>query len=147
MRFNMKGVKPVTIHYAFHSKLSSSLCLIYKEEKVISCILYTSTVRGLMNVMKWPNISHVVGVVSGHMESPSEAVKRVLKYFRCTSVTYSGCSDWVCGLDFVGDMDKRIYVSQVMSQSIILKDRLSMEVESSQRKSILKKIVQTCSWS
>jgi hypothetical protein len=42
------------------------------------------------------DISHAVGVVSGHMENP-EHWKWVLQYLRGTSITYNGCSDLVCG--------------------------------------------------
>ena len=54
--------------------------------------------------------SHVVGVVNRYMTNPGEAVKWVLQYLRGTSITYSGCSDLVCGyvyLVFVVDLDKR----------------------------------------
>lgn len=107
MRFNMKGVKPVNIPFSFHSNLSSSLCPIYKEENVVSLIPYANTVGGLMNVMKWSNILNAVGLVSEHMASLSEVVKWVLKYFKGKIVTYSGCSDLVCGSNFAVGMDKR----------------------------------------
>ena len=48
-----------------------------------------------MNVMKWYSILHPSSVVSEHMTSPSKAMKLVNKYFKGTSVTYSGCSDLV----------------------------------------------------
>ena len=107
MRFSMKGVKLVNIPFAFHSNISSSLCLVYKKEKVMSHIPYGSTIGGLMNEMKWSNISHTTGVVSEHMRSPSEAVKWVHNYFKGTSVTYSGCSDLVYGSYFAASVDKR----------------------------------------
>jgi hypothetical protein len=43
------------------------------------------------------NISHAFGVVSRHMKNPSqEHGNRCFKH-RSTSITYSGCSDLVCG--------------------------------------------------
>ena len=42
MSFSRNSVKPVNISLAFHCKLSSSLCLGYKEEKVVSHVLYAS---------------------------------------------------------------------------------------------------------
>lgn len=68
-----------------------------------------------MNALKWSDISHPTCVVSRHMASPSDVVKWVLKYFRGTCVTYSGCSDLVCDLNFVGDIDKRRSTSSYVS--------------------------------
>ena len=48
-----------------------------------------------MNVKKMSNTSHETDVVSGHIASPHEAMKWMLQYFRGTSVTYSGCNDFV----------------------------------------------------
>ena len=73
----------------------------------MSRIPYANIIGGLMNAMKWSNISHVAGVVGQHMTSPSEAIKWVLKYFKGTSVTYNGCSDLVCGSNFAIGMEKR----------------------------------------
>lgn len=66
----MNIVKSVNIPLAFHCKLSSSLCLGYEEEKVMSHISYVNIV-GSMYAMKWLglNISHMDGVVIGHMEN------------------------------------------------------------------------------
>ena len=47
MRFSMNIVKPVDILLAFHCKFSSSLCLGYEEEKVLSSIPYVNTVRSM----------------------------------------------------------------------------------------------------
>jgi hypothetical protein len=55
------------------------------------------------------DISHAIGVVSGHMEN-TEHWKWVLQYLRGTSITYNGCSDLVYGYvdsDLAGDLDKR----------------------------------------
>jgi hypothetical protein len=46
-------------------------------------------------------------------------VKLVLQYFRGTSITYSGCSDLVCGyvdLVFTRDLDKRRSTSSYLSK-------------------------------
>lgn len=77
--FSMKCVKPTNIPFSFHSNISSSLCHVYKEEKVMSHIPYASIVGGLINVMKWSYISHEASVVSGHMTSPSKVVKCMLQ--------------------------------------------------------------------
>jgi hypothetical protein len=107
---------------AFHCKLSSSLCPSSKEEKnYISHIPYASTVGRLMFVMECSrlDISHAVGVVSGHMENPGkEHWEWVLRYLRGTSITYSGCSVLVCGyVDsyLAGDLDKRRSTSGYVS--------------------------------
>jgi hypothetical protein len=64
----MNDVQPVSVHLASHFKLSSSLC---RKSNV------------------WPDISHVVGVVSRFMGNPGkehwEIVKWVLWYLRGTS--------------------------------------------------------------
>jgi hypothetical protein len=111
MKFSMNIVKPVNILVSFHYKFSSSLGHVYKEEKVMSCILCAISVGGLLDAMKWlrPDISHSVDVVR-HMENSGEAVKWVLQSFRGTSVTYNGFSGLVCGncnLDFAGILDRR----------------------------------------
>ena len=116
MGFNMKGVKLVNLPFSFYINLYSSLCHVYKKEKVISPILYSSTVGGLMNAMKWSTILHVVGVASEHMTSPGEVVKWVVKYFKGISVTFSGCSDLVCGSYFVVGMEKRRYTPSYVSK-------------------------------
>jgi hypothetical protein len=80
-----------------------------KKKRVI-CLVYHMLVGSLMYVMKWSDISHAVGVVSGYMENPGKAVKWVLWYFRGMSITYNGCSDLVCGYvdsELAGDLDKR----------------------------------------
>ena len=53
VRFNMKGVKLANIPFGFHSKFSSVLCLVYKEENVMSHIPYDNIVGTLDNAMKW----------------------------------------------------------------------------------------------
>jgi hypothetical protein len=73
MRFKMYIVKSVNIPIAFHCNLSSSLCPSSKEEKnYMSHVPYANTIGKLMIVMKCLrlDISHGVGVVSGHMENP-----------------------------------------------------------------------------
>lgn len=82
----------------------------------MSCIPYANIVGSLMNVMKWSDISHVDSVVSDHMENTAEALKRVLKYFKGTSVTYNGYSHLVYGLYFVASMDKRISTPSYVSK-------------------------------
>jgi len=57
-----------------------------KKKRVI-CLMYSMLV-GSMFAMGSLNISHAVGVVSGHMENLGEAVKSVHWYFRSTRITY-----------------------------------------------------------
>jgi hypothetical protein len=69
----MNIVKPINIPLAFHCKLSSSLCPSSKEENdYMSHVPYASTVGRMMFAMECSNISHAVGVVSGHMEKPGK---------------------------------------------------------------------------
>jgi hypothetical protein len=73
MRFKMYIVKPINIPIAFQCKISSSLCPSSKEEKnYMSHVPSANTVGKLMIAMKCLrlDISHGVGVVSGHMETP-----------------------------------------------------------------------------
>ena len=49
----MNCAKPINIHFSFHCNLSSSLCLVYKEENVMSHIPYDNIVGTLDNAMKW----------------------------------------------------------------------------------------------
>jgi len=72
MWFNMNIVKPINIPIVFHCKIYSSLCFGCKEEKVMSHVSHANSVGRLVFVMKCSNISHAVGVVSGHMEKPGE---------------------------------------------------------------------------
>jgi hypothetical protein len=72
MWFNMNIVKLVNIPLVFHCNLSSSLCPGSKEEKVMSHVPHANIVGRLMFAMECSNISHAVGVVSGHMEKPGE---------------------------------------------------------------------------
>ena len=67
-----------------------------EENGYMSRVLYAS--RKLDNCDgKMVKISHAVGVVSRHMEKPSEEHgNECFKHIR-TSITYSGCSDLVCG--------------------------------------------------
>jgi hypothetical protein len=44
-------------------------------------------------------ISHAVGVVSRHMEKPSEEHGNGCFKHRRKHITYSGCNDLVCGYD------------------------------------------------
>jgi hypothetical protein len=83
---------------------------------IMSHVPYANAVGRLMFVMKCSrlDISHAVGVVSGHMENP-EHWKWVLRYLRGTSITYSGCGDLVCGYDS-RDLDKRRPTSGYVSQ-------------------------------
>lgn len=114
MIFSMKVVKLVNIPFALHCKLSWSLCLGYKKKNVMSRILYASTVWCLLYVMKWLDISQCSWFVNGYMENASKVVKWVLWYFRGTSITYSGCSDLVCGYvdsNFTGDLDRKRFIS------------------------------------
>jgi hypothetical protein len=119
LRFCMNSVKPVSVPFMSHFKLSSSLCLSTKEEKeYMSRIPYANAVGSLMYVMvsTRPDISHVVGVVNRYMENPGKdywaTVKWVLWYLRGTSdycITYNGGREFVCvyvDSDFVGDLDK-----------------------------------------
>jgi hypothetical protein len=72
MWFNMNIVKLVNIPIVFHCKIYSSSYPGCKEENVMSRISHTNIVGRLMFAMKCSNISHVVGVVSGHVEKPGE---------------------------------------------------------------------------
>ena len=38
LEFSMNIVKPIFIPLVFHYKISSSIVLVYKEEKVIACV-------------------------------------------------------------------------------------------------------------
>ena len=69
MRFSINDVKPVNIPFGFHCKIYSTVYPIYKEEKVMSHVLYDSKVGGLMNAMKWYDILHAACVVNEHMTS------------------------------------------------------------------------------
>jgi hypothetical protein len=103
MRFSMNIVKPVNIPLAFHCKLSSSLCPGSKEgNDYIFHLPYASTIGRMMFAMKCSrlDISHEVGVVSGHMANP-EHWKWVLWYLRGTSITYGGCNDFVMFLTWL----------------------------------------------
>jgi len=120
LRFGMNSVKLVSVPFASHFKLSSSLCPNTNEEKeYMSRIPYANVVGCLMYAMvcTLPDISHAVGVVSRYMANPGKehwsAVKWVLWYLRGTSsycITYNKNSEFVCGYvdsDFAGDLDKR----------------------------------------
>jgi hypothetical protein len=85
-----------------------------------------------MYAMKWlgTNISQEIDVFI-HMENSGEAMKWVLQHHRGTSVTYNGCSylSMVIIIYILWKFWIKGYLPQVMSQSIILKDMLSLEVE------------------
>ena len=66
------------------------------------------------------NISHAVGVVTRHMEKQGEEHGNGCFKHRSTSITYSGCSDLVCGYD-----------SWVLDKCISFIDMLLMETECS----------------
>jgi hypothetical protein len=53
------------------------------------------------------NISHVVGVVSGYMENPSETLKWVFLYFRSTKIIYKGDEHKRCKLIFKVEIVER----------------------------------------
>eukprot|EP00253_Pinus_taeda_P033838 PITA_33838 len=79
LRCGMNNVKPVSVPFASHFKLSSSLCPNTDEEKdYISQIPYANVVGCLMYVMVCtrPDISHAVGVVSRYMANPGDLEKR-----------------------------------------------------------------------
>ena len=78
----MNNARQKTIPLAFHCKLSSSFCPSSNEEKVMSYIWYVSTIGGLIYAMKWLDISHVVGVVSGYIANLGRAMKCVIQYFQ-----------------------------------------------------------------
>jgi hypothetical protein len=107
----MKIMKPSNIHVSFHYKVSSSLGLVYNEEKIMSRILCVSSVGSLLDVMKWliSYISHSFDVII-YMENSIGVVKWVLHSFRGTSVTYNGFNCLMCdncNLDFTGISDRR----------------------------------------
>jgi hypothetical protein len=52
-----------------------------KKKRVI-CLVYSVLVERLMIAMKGSDISHAVGVVSGHMTNPGGAVKWVLRFWK-----------------------------------------------------------------
>jgi hypothetical protein len=56
-----------------------------KKKRVI-CLMYRMLVGSLMYAMKWSELTilHAVGVVSGYMTNPGEAMKWVLQYCRGT---------------------------------------------------------------
>jgi hypothetical protein len=99
MRFSMNIVKPINIPLSFHCNISSILFPSSQEKNdYMSFVPYENTIRRLAFVMKCSilDISHVVSVVSGHMEKPDHW-KWVLRYPIDISITYSGCNDLVCG--------------------------------------------------
>eukprot|EP00253_Pinus_taeda_P028835 PITA_28835 len=79
LRFRMNNVKPVSVPFASHFKLSLSLCPNTDEEKdYMSRIPYANVVGCLMYAMVCtrPDISHAVGVVSRYMANPGDLDKR-----------------------------------------------------------------------
>jgi hypothetical protein len=67
----MNNVKPVNIPLDLHCKLSSGLCPSNGEEK--GYMSHVSCASRKFDVCdEFVNISHAVGVVSGHMEKPGE---------------------------------------------------------------------------
>ena len=56
-------------------------------------------VGSLIIAMEMIGISHAVGVSSKNMEKPGEEHRNGCLEQRSTSITYSGCSDLVCGYD------------------------------------------------
>jgi hypothetical protein len=76
LEFNMNIIKPVFIPLAFYYKFSSSIGLVYKEEKVMS---RASLVGGMLYAMKWlrQDVSHANDVVR-YMTDSCVAVKWVL---------------------------------------------------------------------
>eukprot|EP00253_Pinus_taeda_P034012 PITA_34012 len=82
LRFGMNNVKPVSVPFASHFKLSSSLCPNTDEEKdYMSRIPYANVVGCLMYAMVCtrPDISHAVGVVSRYMANPGGAISWMSK--------------------------------------------------------------------
>jgi hypothetical protein len=70
-KFGTNTVKPINIPFAFHCKLSSVLYPINEEENgYMSRVSYSSRKFDVCD--ETISISHVVCVVSRHMEKPSE---------------------------------------------------------------------------
>eukprot|EP00253_Pinus_taeda_P023235 PITA_23235 len=79
LRSGMNNVKPVSVPFASHFKLSSSLCPNTDEENdYTSRIPYANVVGCLMYVMVCtrPDISHAVGVVNKYMTNMGDLDKR-----------------------------------------------------------------------
>jgi hypothetical protein len=76
LEFNMNIVKPIFIPLSFHYNFSSSIGLVYKEEKLMSRV---GSVGGLLYVMKWlrQDVSHYNDVVRYAIDS-GVAVKGAL---------------------------------------------------------------------
>jgi hypothetical protein len=114
LEFNMNIVKPIFIPLAFHYKFSSSIGLVYKEEKVVSRV---SSVRGRLYVMKWLRsyISHASDVFI-YVTDSGVAVKWVLHHLRSTN---NGYTEMVCdnyNVYFTDILDRRRSITKYVSQ-------------------------------
>jgi len=121
-RFNMIGVKPVSVPYASHFRLSTDMSPKTDEEMdKMSSVPYSSAVGSIMYAMVCtrPDISHAVSVVSRYMACPGkehwQAVKWILRYLKGTAdmgLTFDKAkmNNSVVGYvdsDYAGDLDKR----------------------------------------
>jgi hypothetical protein len=80
-KFGMNDVKLVK---SFWLSIISFLqvCVRVMKKKRVICLVYGMLVEILMNAMRGSDISHAVGVVSGHMTNPGGAVKWVLQFWK-----------------------------------------------------------------
>ena len=117
----MSTVKPVTISFASHFRLSiRDSSQTEEEEKYMFRVPYASAVGSIMYAMVCtrPDISQAVSVVSRYMDKPGKAhwsaVKWILRYLKGTSklgllfsaqssCTVIGYSD----SDYASDLDRR----------------------------------------
>jgi hypothetical protein len=117
LEFRMNIVKPVFIPLAFEYKFSSSIGLVYKEEKVMS---HVSSEGGLLYVMKWsrPYASRANDAVT-YVTDSGVVVKWLLQRLRSTNVTYNGYTEMVCdncNVYFTGVLDRRRSITKYVSQ-------------------------------
>jgi hypothetical protein len=98
-KFSMNNVKLVKSLWLSLVNALQVYVLIDEEEKgYMSRVLYASRKFDDCDV-EMVSISHVVGVVSRHMEKRSQEHGNGCFKHRSTRITYSGCSDLVCGYD------------------------------------------------
>jgi hypothetical protein len=118
LEFNMNIVKLVFIPLAFHYKFSSSIGLVYKEEKVMSRV---SSVGGVLYLMKWlrPDVSHANDVFI-YVTDLGVVVKWVLQRLRSTNFTSNGYTKMVydnCNVYCnTCALDRRIFITKYVTQ-------------------------------
>jgi hypothetical protein len=98
-KFSMNNVKLVKSLWLSIVNYLQVYVLIDEEEKgYMSRVLYASRKFDDCDG-EMINISHAVGGVDRHMEKPGQEHGNGCFKHRSTSITYSGCSDLVCGYD------------------------------------------------